>query len=209
VHKGVPREPWYRGVSGAVALSTALLALVTAAVGIAFALDPSLRPDPRTRISGAVKVLAVEPGVTVESWLRRTSSTHQQFLSSSRAYLAANKGPSSAPLSRAQANSLLGIHGTILYVQTTIEGFKRRKLRLRWSVYQKRNGERVPDKDLSDIGTDSVNVNAPTDRSVQVVWLQPVAIPGRASSVFVRFELVTNDGAFTLAIADSPPIDAT
>jgi hypothetical protein len=186
-----------------IALVTALLALVSGAVGLAFDLHPEWRPDPRNESAASVTVFADEPGVPVDDWLRRTSPNGAVYRARRQADLSrAFKNPRDA--TPAQLASVLGVPGELFYVRTTVKGFKRRSLSLRWSTYDWRTRKRVAGADKRDVAAADFTLDAPSDSSVALVWTPRMAQPGW---YFARFEIVAPDGT-VLAVADSPKFAA-
>jgi hypothetical protein len=170
------------GVVGA----TAAVALVAAVAGLVFDLRPDLRPDPRADLGAELDVLAVERGVTYGDWLRRRSGSHEQFLRQRAEYL--REGGNAAGLK---------IPGELAYVKVAVRGFKERRVRLRWAIYDAKSARRV----LRRAGVEDTRValQAPLDEFVSELWLGPITGPGR---YFVRVEARQDDGTL-LAIADS------
>jgi hypothetical protein len=165
---------------------TALVALATAGVGLVFDLWPGLRPDPRSEFQADVRVLTVEPDVSYADFLRRTLSGDDL----QRAVREAN-----------EEQIFLHDPGFLVYVETTLRGFKRRSTRLRSSVYDAETNRRFSVKDLTDVFGAVETGEAPSDRSVQRLWIQP--LPDPASDYFVRIEVYTEDEETLLAIGDS------
>ena len=187
-----PRPPRTRrsspvALTGIVATLTAIVALSSAIVALTFDLSPGLRPDPRTQFQGSLRVIAVEPGVSYGAWLRRTSRSQEDYAARREAYI--RQGGSAAGLS---------LPGHVVYVATDVSGFKWRSVRLLWSLYDARTKARVPELADQDVAT--VRADAPTDQTLQLVWVPELAQPG---SVFIRAELY-DDRGILLAVADSP-----
>ena len=74
--------------------------------------------------------------------------------------------------------------GTLFYVKMTIEGFKRRNVTLRWSLYSARTRRRLPEPGLQDVPVAGVRLEAPTDRSFVEVWVPPVSSTGALLRAF-------------------------
>lgn len=163
-----------------------------------FTLWPGLKPDPGDRLGADVSIFAVEPGVTYQSWVRRTSNTAEEIRTRANEYIsqASIPGEAADPHTRRQ---LLLVKGSVIYVRLTIEGFKRGSVILRWSMYNARNNQRVPVSDFHDVRAGDINLDTPSDRSVAQLWVPPA--PGQ-SKVFIRVELVSREGTL-LAVADS------
>jgi hypothetical protein len=169
---------------GFVKNAAAVLGLATAAVGILFALDPSLRPDPRTRVAAALEAPALDNGVTTWAYLRRLG------------YGGAWAKNDCAP-------------GTVTYVQESIEGFKDRHTILHYVTYDAATGRRP--RGTYQRYTNSefahplpISSGAPSDQSVSVSWVQWPYLDGR---FFIRFELF--HGSTFLALVDTKPFAVT
>jgi hypothetical protein len=184
------------------ALITAAIALVGGVTGLVFDLSPGLRPDPRNTRSADVKVIAVETGVRQGDWLDRATPSKQEADRKLRALVRAKAGDPDDP---ADVAAVRRERGTLIYVQTTVEGFKRDDVRLRWSVYDARTKRRVRDRELHDQEAVEVRLAAPTDRSVTQTWApDPLVEEDGRGPFFTRFELRDEDG-IVLAVTDSEP----
>jgi hypothetical protein len=179
--------------------AVALVALVSSAVAVAFALWPALKPDPRERLGAQVGVYTVETHVSRNDWLHRISGSRREYARRRDAFLR-EAGLDGGLPGRSDTRRLLGQRGTLFYVTTTIEGFKRRSVQLRWSLYGARHRQRVGSPGLRDVTVAGLRLDAPTDRSFVEVWAPPIV---RHGTYFARFELVGENGTL-LAVADSP-----
>lgn len=186
-----------RLVPASYAIISAVLALASTFITIIFTLVPGLKPDPRERVAADVSVFDVEPAVAHAAWIRRTSSTAAEEARRQREYIREAAIPGESVDAQTQ-QKLLRVKGNVVYVTLTIEGFKRRNVSLRWSMYGARSGQRVPQEDFQDARVGDVDLEAPTDRSVVQFWVSPVPV---RYEVFVRVELVS-DGTL-LAVADT------
>jgi hypothetical protein len=185
-------------------MTVGAVALISSAIAVAFALWPTLKPDPRDRLGADLGVFSVETRVAHDAWLRRVSPTPDSYGDLRTATLreaSLDGGPPGADEER----RILRQQGTLFYVKMTIEGFKRRNVTLRWSLYSARSRRRLPEPGLQDVPVAGVHLEAPTDRSFVEVWVPPVSSTG---ACFARFELVTHDGTL-LAVADSPRYQAS
>jgi hypothetical protein len=176
--------------SVAVALITAAVALVSSVVALTFELWPSLRPDPRSELGATASVLAVERNVTLGEWMQRVSRTDADLRRRRKSYIA----------SGGSRGGLL-IPGQLAYVRTSVRGFKRRDVTLRWSIYDARTQERRREDSWDRANRSGLALGAPRDESVAEIWLPAVV---GARKYFVRIEVRDGDGAL-LAIADSEP----
>ena len=193
-----PPRPRRRLGTAGVALLTALLALASGTVGLVFDIWPELRPDPRTTRAAEVSVLAVERAVPFDDWLHRVTPTSKTYAARRRAYLRRAFAGMPAP-DAAGTRAALSVQGQLIYVRMHIEGFKRRSLRLRWSMYRVAGQRRLATEGLQNATGASVVGAAPSDTSVVLIWTPSVVVRG---AIFARFEVVDKTGA-VLAVADS------
>jgi hypothetical protein len=152
----------------APAMLTALVALASSAVALAFTLWPRLAPDPGTTYRAHVSVFAVERGVSAEQYVRRSafSAPHRRQL---RAELLKLLGASGA-----DAGPLLRVPGEMAYVASQVEGFKHGSVELRWSLYDAGTLRRVRIPGFGDVAAARLDLDAPTDRTMQTLWIPPV-----------------------------------
>jgi hypothetical protein len=193
-----PARPRRRLGTAGVALLTALLALASGTVGLVFDLWPDLRPDPRTTRAAEVSVVAVERAVPVDDWMHRIAPSRKVYAARRREHLRRAFAGMPSP-SRTDVRNALGVKGQLIYVRTHIEGFKRRALRLRWSMYRVAGQRRLATEGLQNATGASVVGAAPSDTSVILIWTPAVVARG---ALFARFELVDEAGT-VLAVADS------
>jgi hypothetical protein len=171
----------------------AAVALASGLTGLVFDLWPGLKPDPRTKLSGEVSVFAVDPSVSYGEYLKRTSFSDTEF---QRRSLQVCDG-------RRTCNRL-ALPGEQIYINTTVEGFKRRAVILRLSLYRAATHRRVAG--ISDVDVARENLDAPTDRAVVPVWL--ICPPQPWARYFVRVELYHRGDNVLLAVGDSKPFKA-
>jgi hypothetical protein len=192
-------KPTRRLGTAAIALVTALLALASGTIGLIFDLKPDLRPDPRTSLSAELSVFAVEREVPLDDWLHRiTTSSSAYRARRDRVLRDAFRG--APPPSAIEVRDQLNVRGQLFYVRVRIEGFKRRLLRLRWSMYRARSQRRLATEGLQNVTGAELVGEAPSDETVVLVWTPAVVVRGPC---FARFELVEPDGGFVLGVADS------
>ena len=181
------RAPWWRRVgpwtAASVAFATSLIALV-------FTLWPGLKPDPRDRLNAQVSVFAVDRQVTLEEWLRRTTFSEDEYRAARDRYL------ESVGVARTDADGLLASAGQSAYVASIVEGFKRRSVRLRWSLYEQATDRRIPR--FSNQSGARLSLEAPSDRTLQEIWLPPLP----RGMYYMRVALYDGDGTL-LDVADS------
>jgi hypothetical protein len=185
--------------TGTIALATALLALASGGVGLYWDLNPDARPDPRTELGAQLSVFSVEPHVTYDDWLHRTSGDATVYRKR-RALRLREVLSHPQRASPQEAADALRATGILFYVHLTIEGFKRRSISMRWSMYDRATGERLADPSERDQRAARFVLGAPSDSSVALVWTPAVA---RRGAYFARFELVAAGGT-VLAVSDSP-----
>jgi hypothetical protein len=176
---------------------TAGIALVAAASGQVFQFFPGLRPDPRERTGADLAVFAVEPAVTVDDWLQRTSGFPEDLRRRRDEYIRRSAG--TLKITSADRATYLDRRGYVLYVRMTVEGFKRRDVVMRWSMYDNATRRRIHEITFKEAGR--MGLDAPTDRSVVELWAPPA--PGH-DKVFLRIALASNNDGTMLAVTDSP-----
>jgi hypothetical protein len=170
----------------------AAVAFASSAVALVFTLWPGLRPDPRDRLGAELSVFAVDPNVTYREWLTARSSFSEE---EAEERLAA---------AQEQTPGLLRVRGEVAYVRTHVEGFKRRSVAMRASLYERASQARV--EGVSNVEVAMQQLDAPSDEAVVPVWLPCPPEAGR--SYFVRVELYHRGDNVLLAVADSRPFAA-
>lgn len=163
-------------VRAAWSSGAATIAVVAAAVALAFSLWPSLSPDPRTILAASLSVQTVEPGVTYRDFLERVGEDPR----------------------RRNPRVLQG-RGYVVYLRVRIEGRKHGSLRLDQLQYVAANRRRIPGQTRPE--DSSVEAGTPNDQWIHRVFVfdPPFDFP-----VVVRLELF--DGATLLAYADTPAL---
>ena len=172
-----------------VAGATALVVLISSGVALGFTLRPSMKPDPRDEAGASALVLAVERNVTVEEWLQRTSVSREDLLSRRAAW------------QRVAGSESTSIEGPLAYVRISLKGYKRKEVRVRWSIYRTTTLERLDEGPAYAAPTTTFKADAPSDTIVLEQPLPPETGPDR---YFARFEIRTPDGTL-LEMADSKP----
>jgi hypothetical protein len=167
----------------------ALVAMASSLVALVFTLWPGLRPDPRDRLGAEVSVFAVDPNVSYREWI------------SARSSFSGDEAVERLQEARVQTPGLLRVRGEVAYVRMQVEGFKRRSVAMRVSLYDGGTNRRV--EGASNIEVGSQQLEAPSDRAVVPVWLPCPPVPGR--KYFVRVELYHAGDNVLLAVADSRP----
>lgn len=181
-----------------VGSATALITLVAGAVALVLTLAPRLAPDPGVNYRADIEVMAVDRQVTLGEHLRRTSVPPVTYARRLAAYRRAEPGNPSDE----EVRGNLSISGASAYVSLTIEGFKRRSVTLRWSMYDARRRRRVTEEGYSNVPVADVRGEAPTDRTVVEVWTEA---PLDDRSYFLRLALYDKENGTMLDVADSKP----
>jgi hypothetical protein len=170
-----------------IAAVTAAVALATSLLGLVFDLWPALRPDPRTEVGADTSVLAVDRYVSRGEYLRRRFVAPADYARARRAEITAAGGAGG-----------LKIHGELAYVRVDLHGFKGRRVLMLYSIYDARAHSRIGEAKIESRWTG----DAPDDRFIAEVWLQPVTALKRR--YFVRVEVRDPHGVL-LSVADSAP----
>jgi hypothetical protein len=173
----------------------ALVALGSSLVALVFTLWPGLKPDPHTTYQAEVAIFAVERGVTFGQYLHRIAFTRERYRERRREMLGADAD--------GQAG-LLRLAGEVVYVESMVEGFKHDSVTLRWSLYGARSLRRVRGASFSDVPAAQLDLGAPSDRTMQLLWLPP---PQGHGPFRVRVGLYDERDTL-LDVADSRPFAA-
>jgi hypothetical protein len=195
VTEATPEEKpsrWRRLVGESRTMLTATIALIAGAVGLLFALVPSLKPDPRENVGAAIEVFAVEPHVSLREWAQEASPKDVKGAYERQAGV------------RNPAPDQLDYPGTIIYVRVEVDGYKHRTVALRGSLYRTRTQQRVDVFGSRDTLRSTVSIDSPSRRSVQLIRLPDISQD--TDPQFVRVELVDSDSGTILAVADSPTL---
>jgi hypothetical protein len=176
---------------------TATVALASALLALLFQLLPSLKPDPRENVGADVAIYRFEPHVSVAEWLRRAFSGDQ--------YDDRLKAIVGAHPTKVEVGQLNTDIGELVYVRTTVDGFKHKHVSVRVRLYDAKRQEPLylpPDlAHLLKISRKPLRIDAPSRRSVQLLWIPDLSSVGGA---FVRVEMLDDNGI--LAVADSLPL---
>jgi hypothetical protein len=164
----------------------ALVGLATLLLSLLFQLAPGLKPDPGDNVGADVQVLTIEPHVTVGRWIDR-----------------AFDGASEDKMRARFGHEQLNFSGSVLLVRMAVDGHKHSDVVLRYRIFKAADQERV----TADLGTGfalptRIDIDAPSERSVQLMWLPDLS--AETDDFFVRVELSDGDGL--LAVANSPKI---
>jgi hypothetical protein len=177
-----PKPAW----QGRFAIICALVALFASAIGLFWDFLPQYRPDPLDTVGADVSIFAVEPGVRLVDWLRRTHG--------------ADFGPAAREIfGRRPSASELRQPGELLYVRAQVDGHKHRDVSLRYRLYDgvtQKPVELPLPPSLAKV--QRVKLEAPSQRSVQLLWTPDLRDEDGA---FIRVELTSEHGL--LAVADS------
>jgi len=159
----------------------AVVALVTGVVTLMFTLFPDLKPFTPTHLSARVSVVSVERAVSRDQWRWRKAlgdpAEHERLV---RADFRALHRPKSEP-----CESLGEEPGYLVYVAVVAEGYKAHQLALRAAVYDAATHRRFRDsEEFRQVAR--VPVDAPTARSLQLIWLWA---PTTAKRHYIQIEL--------------------
>jgi hypothetical protein len=179
-----PPRPRLRG--GWFTTVCAVVGLAVGALGLFWDFVPQYRPDPLDTVGADVAVAALEPGITLLDFLRRT---HPDDVA----------GAGREVFGRAPSPSELRQPGEMLYVRTQVDGHKHRDIALRYTVYEGRAQTPVDlplPPELKRL--QRTELIAPSQRSVQLLWVPDLS---DEPDVFIRVELTSDSGL--LAMADS------
>lgn len=160
------------------AWSSAATAIAVAAsvLALAFSAWPALRPDPQEVLSARLHVHSVEPGVTLDEYLRRTG------------YRIAGASP-----------QVLRTTGYVVFLGIQIEGRKHGSLELHQLLYRASTGRVI--RDQGPTLDAYFRADTPNDR-----WIDQAFVPDPPYDypVFVRLELF--DHPSLMAYADTQRI---
>jgi hypothetical protein len=170
-----------------VAAVTAAVTLASGVFGLFFDLWPSARPDPRAQVGADVAIVAIDRYVTRDEYLKRRYATPALYDKARKAEVALAGGTGG-----------LTIPGQLAYVRVQLHGMKGSRVSLLYSLYDARSQTRI--KDATE--QSHWSGDAPDDRFIAEVWLQPVIGPQRDYSV--RVEVRDTQGVL-LGFADSRP----
>jgi hypothetical protein len=196
LHEAAERQahgnPWSRLLAvsrGSWALLLAVVALASSGTTALFALLPQLKPDPRDSVLAQLNAYAIEPDVSLKSYLQL-------------AYGNVVQEAKSLQIPREE----LSFKGDMVYVRTRVDGFKHRRVRLMATVYLKatqRPASVVPGpvSGPSALRLRSVALDTPSTSTVQLFWILSL---NHEPPTFVRVEMF--DHTRMLAVADSPVI---
>lgn len=182
-----PRQRERRGGAWFATLC-ALVALAAAAIGLFWDFAPQFRPDPLEVVGADVTIAAIEPEVTLETWLQKTRP--DDFEAVERQLFG-----------RVPSESERGLMGHLVYVKIQVDGHKHKDVSLAYRTY-----DAATQKPFEPVGLDESVVNrlqrarvdAPSERSVELLWVPSLKNQGDS---FIRVELTSERGL--LAIDDS------
>jgi hypothetical protein len=177
-----------RGRSGWFTTVCALVALAAGAIGLFWDFAPQLRPDPLEVIGADVTIAAVEPDVTLETWLRKARPDD--------AARAARE-----LFGREPSKSELGLEGHLVYVKIQVDGHKHKDVSLAYRVFRARSQTPFEPLGLPEPAASKlrrVRLDAPSERTVQLLWIPSLEQEG---DTFLRVELTSDRGL--LAIGES------
>jgi hypothetical protein len=170
------------------AIIVACFALAGSASSLLFTFLPELKPDPRDSVLAQLSVFAIEPHVSLGTYLTLAYGS-----------------VSAAPKTLHIPNEELPFEGNMVYVRTRVDGFKHRRVRLLGTLYTVSTQEPVnlpgPLSGPTALRLRTVDLDTPSTSTVQLFWI--LDLTGEPPT-FVRVEMF--DGVRMLAVADSPVI---
>jgi hypothetical protein len=189
---GTPRSRF--SLEGPKAIAVAIAAIA----GTVFTFKPDWRPLATTTKRADVQIISVDRGFTRDQWRWQAAagdtSQHSEFVRTD-----------AEELGRSQHDAcqvIGGQAGHIVVARTTAQGFKERELVVRAELFAYPSRRKVETTDLEMYRKlDRIPVEAPTDSSVQQVWLADAETSGR---LFARVGLYDEED-FLLAVANSKP----
>jgi hypothetical protein len=168
------RLGWMEPSKTAVALASAIVALLVSVPTGIYTLWPALSPDPKTSVAATLETVAFDRNVTLAEYIVRVP--HQGI---------AGENPDQ--------------NGNVFYIRAKIEGFKREQLRVRWFTYEATNQVRVKGLRSAASLEQIFQPQAPVNTQVAEVW---VPAPKASGKYYVRFHLYTK-GNVLLSFVDS------
>lgn len=168
------RLGWLEPSKAAVALVSAIVALLVSVPTGIYTLWPALSPDPKATVNATLETVAFDRNVTLREYIVRVP--HQGI-----------------------ADQNLDQNGNVFYIRAKIEGFKREQLRVRWFTYEATNQVRVKGLRSAAPLEQIFQPQAPVNTQVAEVW---VPAPKTSGKYFVRFHLYTR-GNVLLSFVDS------
>jgi hypothetical protein len=159
----------------------AVAGLVSAGIALLFQLAPGLKPDPGDNIGADVSVIALERGVTIESWLQRGfrgAAYAEQY---------------------AKYKDQLPYRGEIIYVHVAVDGHKHKDVSLSYRLFMAKS--QLPVTAIATGDFAKLKMEAPSQRSVSLMFVPNLKKTG---DLFLRVTL--RDDTDVLAVADSRTI---
>lgn len=166
----------------------ALVALAAGAIGLFWDFAPQFRPDPLEVVGADVTIAAIEPDVTLETWLRKARPDDFEAVAKNL-------------FGREPSKAELALEGHLLYVKIQVDGHKHKDVSLAYRTYRAKEQTPFEPLGLPEPAASklrSARLNAPSERSVQLLWIPSLRGEG---DTFIRVELTSDRGL--LAITDS------
>ena len=188
------------------AVCVAVVALAGNAFQLWWSLDPRRKPDPNERLRAAIEPTSAEPGVTLETYLTRTTAPRELAQAIERQIVA--DYPTRAEFLCAKDRKL-AVQGYMVYANVTVEGLKHRSVDFSTTVYSAATARRIRSYEGQDdqVRLPPQELTSPTDSFVQAAFVQVPPYPAR--KYYARFELRAHeeDGRLgtLLAMAESEP----
>jgi hypothetical protein len=145
------RLGWMEPSKTAVALASAIVALLVSVPTGIYTLWPALSPDPKTTVAATLETVAFDRNVTLAEYGERLS----------------NPDISGEQL------------GNVFYIRAKIEGFKREQLRVRWFTYEATNQVRVKGLRSAASLEQIFQPQAPVNTQVAEVWVPAPKASGK------------------------------
>lgn len=145
------RLGWMEPSKTAVALVSAIVALLVSVPTGIYTLWPALSPDPKATVNATLETVAFDRNVTLAEYGERLS----------------NPDISGEQL------------GNVFYIRAKIEGFKREQLRVRWFTYEATNQVRVKGLRAAALLEQIFQPQAPVNTQVAEVWVPAPKASGK------------------------------
>jgi hypothetical protein len=175
-----------------------IVALATGITALLFTLFPGLKPFTPTKLSAELWIQAVDRAVTRDQWRWEVAQgdprRHAELVAQDREVSEFKDGCGGGT-----------DPGYVVYVRSEADGYKRRELKLRASLYDARTMRVARDVSGGHDVLAAVPIDAPTVISVQRIWVYDPRVLSERGSYIVRVELYDKNDNL-LAFTDSKPV---
>jgi hypothetical protein len=175
-----------------------IVALATGITALLFTLFPGLKPFTPTKLSAQLWIQTVDRAVTRDQWRWEIAQgdprKHAQLVAQDREVSEFKDGCGGGT-----------DPGYVVYVRSEADGYKRRQLKLRASLYDAATKRAARDATGGHDVLAAVPIDAPTVISVQRIWVYDPRVLGARGSYIVRVELYDKNDNL-LAFTDSKPV---